>query len=45
MWHAIVFYYECIKEAARGSLALANSWAWLVGAVVVGGAAGIPGFN
>jgi hypothetical protein len=35
----IRFYWLCIKDAARGSLALANAWAWLVGAIIIGSAA------
>jgi hypothetical protein len=35
MWRAILFYWECTKDAARGTLEFANAWAYLIGVGIV----------
>lgn len=34
------FWWKCIREAARGSVAFANDWQWLFGIPVISGLAG-----
>lgn len=35
MFKQIAFWWECLKDAVRGTLALANAWSWLVGVAIV----------
>ncbi len=35
MWRAVNFYWECVKDAARGTLERANAWFWPIGVPIV----------
>jgi hypothetical protein len=45
MERALIFWWECLKDAWRGSLERANAWSWIVGLAVVAGGARLSGYQ